>query len=124
MIMKNFAYSFLFSALTLGFFACDSDDGESSTPAKKMGSLTLHVQNFIINDTLEEPFELNKDYISPAGDTFNVSAIKYFISDVRLMSDDTMYMVPDSYYLIDGAQRMITLENVPEGKYTGIYFAL
>ncbi len=120
-IMKKISYLLL--ALSLGMFSCDNDDDMGtggSTDNKGYGDVTLHIQNFID----DEAFALGTDYIVASGDTINVTTLKYFVSNVELISEDTTYMVPESYYLVDGAEKMVTIEDVPAGTYTGIKFAL
>ncbi len=68
-------------------------------------------------------------YINSSGETFTVSALKYFISNISLKkSDGTEYTVPQdsSYFYIDeadAASQRITI-NVPEGEYASLTFTL
>lgn len=68
-------------------------------------------------------------YTNAAGDTFSVSLLQYFVSNIRLKKEDgSEYLVPQdsSYFLIrenDRDTRFAKL-NLPEGDYTSLSFIL
>lgn len=68
-------------------------------------------------------------YTNAAGDSFSVSLLQYFISNIRLIKEDgSEYMVPQdsSYFLIRENDRdtRFARVNVPEGDYTSLSFVL
>ena len=64
------------------------------------------------------------------GEPFNVTLFQYYVSNIHLVkSDGSEYVVPqnESYFLIREHKpetQTITLNNVPEGKYTAMRFTI
>ena len=67
-------------------------------------------------------------YATPAGETFTVSTLEYYVSNIKLTrSDGTVYAAPSSYFLVDQskpASQHLALTGVPAGTYTGVSFVL
>ena len=67
-------------------------------------------------------------YRNEAGDTFSVTAYKYYISNIRLWrADSTYFAEPESYHLINeqlSSSKSFTIHEVPVGNYTGISFLI
>jgi hypothetical protein len=67
-------------------------------------------------------------YTTPGGESFTVSTLRYYISNIKLLkSDGSSYAAPNSYFLIDAAKpssTSFTLANVPVGDYTGASFLI
>lgn len=69
-------------------------------------------------------------YKNAAGESFTVTKFKYYVSNIRLLKEDSSdYVVPQnsSYFLIEEdkpASQTITLNNVPAGKYIGLTFLI
>ncbi|AXY74200.1 hypothetical protein D3H65_09540 [Paraflavitalea soli] len=68
-------------------------------------------------------------YTNAAGDTFSVSLLQYFVSNIQLTTaNGTAYVVPQdsSYFLIKEGdpQARFARVNVPEGEYTSLSFVL
>jgi len=105
----------LFSLLT----ACKDDD---NTVAQ--ADLTLQFQH-LVNAA---PLRLHTTYTSPAGDTYQVHDLKYYISNVKLLkaNGDVLYVEPESYHLISAAdgKTSFTLHNVPVGTYDKLEFSV
>ncbi len=69
-----------------------------------------------------------KNYINENGDTFNVSAYKYYISNISLFTENNIeYKENESYHLInesDKNSKTFTIQNLPETAYTKIKFMI
>jgi len=67
-------------------------------------------------------------YTTAGGETFTVSTLRYYISNIKLLKNDgSSYAAPSSYFLIDVAKPSsanFTLGNVPVGDYTGASFVI
>jgi hypothetical protein len=116
------------TALALVCFcgACKKNDSSDIQPGDT-GSIELEFDNVVGTDDLT----LNdKTYTNGSGETYTVSSLRYFISNVKLKADNgTEYVVPaeDSYYLIneqDESTHVIELENVPAANYTSFTFSV
>lgn len=117
--------SFLYSILLLCllFASCDEDEplvqGET-------GSLTIEFDNRVG----EENLELNAEYINSSGETFRVSKLNYYISNILLKTNDGKeFVVPQdsSYFLImeeEAESQEVVLENIPAGDYNQIAFTI
>lgn len=94
------------------------------TPAPTIGSLKILFEHVV--DTTD--FELNKKYINPKLDTFTVTKLKYYISNIVITkNDNSTYAEPNSYHLIDCADlntAVLTLPNIPIASYKSISFIL
>ena len=75
-----------------------SCDDEDSVPQGE-GQLTIEFDNHVG----EEDLELNQDYTNTNGETFQLSKLNYYISNIKLKTNDGKeYIVPQdsSYFLI------------------------
>ena len=67
-------------------------------------------------------------YATAAGETFTVSTLEYYVTNLKLTkSDGTVYAAPNSYFLVDQskpATQRLALTGVPAGTYTGLSFVL
>ncbi|SFQ54078.1 MbnP family protein [Hymenobacter arizonensis] len=103
-------------------------------PESGAGELVVSMDNGVsttstTNGTSFSPLVLNATtYKNANGDDFTVSTFKYYISNVRLLkADNSTYLVPDSYFLVDQsapASQKLKLTAVPAGEYTGISFTV
>jgi len=95
-------------------------------PANTGTSLQLNINN-VANG---KPLILGAtgSYTTANSDTFSVSLLKYYISNVSLTnSAGQTVTVPESYFLIDQSDslsRFITLQNIPVNDYTAISFMI
>jgi hypothetical protein len=67
-------------------------------------------------------------YTNQAGNTFNVSMYKYYITNIKITkTDNTVWTESNSYHLVDhsdAASTLVTLSNVPFGNYKSIEFMI
>jgi hypothetical protein len=116
-------------AISFCLFSCSDDSPEKDAT----GSLSIEFDNVVGEDDLA----LNtagEPYTNAAGESYKVTALKYYISNIRLRrNDDFVYedevAVDGSkgYYLIDesiAASRHLTIENVPPGDYVEMTFTI
>ena len=116
-------FSILFAATIL--FSCDTSQPGVDPNAK--GSITIEFDNVAGSQDLV----LNTGtYKNATGESFSVSKLNYFISNIQLLkSDGSTYVVPkdSSYFLITESQaesQQVKLNNVPVGNYTGLQFTV
>ena len=67
-------------------------------------------------------------YATSGGETFTLTTLKYYLSNVRLTKNDgTTYAAPNVYHLVDAAKPStlaFTVSDVPAGDYTGLSFVV
>jgi hypothetical protein len=112
--------------------SCKKDKNEDPiTPTPKpveKGTVTIdltHKWGF----SNETDFVLGTDLIHPMKhDTLNFTKLKYYISNVKLKkADGTWFTQTESYHLVDLSDvnsLAITLNDVPVGDYTDVYFTM
>ncbi len=111
----------LFSAIFAT--SCKKDDDPTYNPNVK-ADLTVEFDNVVGSSDLA----LNTgSYTNAAGETFNVTKLKYYVSNfVLTRTDGTVYTVPqdDSYFLVDESDESThePLLSIPEGEYATISF--
>jgi hypothetical protein len=75
-----------------------------------------------------QPLMLNtKEYTNAAGETFNVTTHKYFVSNFALLKEgsSTPTILEPTYFLVDAAEpRTLSIARIPEGTYTKISFMI
>lgn len=126
---RGFLILAAFSA-TLFLFSCRSKE-DPITPAQGNGNMKIEFTNVVGNEamTLYDGINLtNKWYRNAAGDSFQISVYKYYVSNVQLHSaDGKTYTEPESYHLIsqdDANSRKFVLSDVPAGNYTSISYMI
>lgn len=111
----------LFAVATL-LTCCDENDvlpGET-------GSLRIEFDNYAGDQNLE----FDKDYVNASGETFRVTKLNYYISNIRLRTmSGGEYVVPQdsSYFLVMEDQpetQSITLRGIPADDYNAITFII
>lgn len=122
-------YSILFLSSVLLISSCKKDD---SSPAPEWASNDKN--NLVLefdNVAGDQDLTLNTvQYTNASGEKFNVTKLKYYISNISLKNQDgTTYTVPQdqSYFLIDESVSeggMITLSNIPAGNYTSVSYTI
>lgn len=123
MQLNNTSFIYLLSILSVFFVGCDNDDAVN--PNEK-GSLKIEFDN----RSGEEDLELDVDYTNSSGETFRISKLNYYISNIRLRTTSgTEFIVPQdsSYFLVmeDQAEsQVITLYNIPAGDYNEVTFMI
>lgn len=118
--MKN--YIFVFVALWC-LFACKKKSTNDIRSGDK-GTIIIEFDNVVGSTDVE----LNSaTYTNGSGEDFNISALDYFVSNIRLKKvDGSEYVVPkDSSYFLIKEEEVGTHEielNIPAGDYNGISF--
>jgi hypothetical protein len=108
--------------LSVALIACDDNDPFP----EGNGELIIEFDNRVGEDDLE----LLKDYVNAEGETFQLTKLNYYISNISLRTDDgDEFVVPQdsSYFLImeeDQASQHIHLRNIPSGNYNQISFTI
>jgi hypothetical protein len=106
----------------LALSACTDHDVEST----KKGTVRVEFDNSVGEDDLE----LNKDYVNSSNETFRLTTLNYYISNIRLRTTTgSEYVVPqdNSYFLIrenNFDSQEIELNEVPAGDYNEITFTI
>jgi hypothetical protein len=117
----------MLSVAAITFTSCkdDKDDTSNSGPAQP-GTVTLDLTNVAGTVNVDETGATS--YTNSSGESFTVTKLKYYISNVRLLNaDSVVYSLPDGYFLVDEsnqASTKLSLPNVPGGAYTSIKFTL
>jgi hypothetical protein len=117
--MKKFNYIFItfFLSLSIIIYSCKKQK-DVSIPVPQSGTLKLRLQSEINGSKVI----LNTvKYLNANQDTFTVSRLKYYISNITLKSSIGSYHIPESYYLIDVSvsnDTIISIPNIPLGNYT------
>ncbi len=144
MRFSNFPSLALFGAgLLLTASACNKDDDELATPAGSLGAFEVEFDNVIGEGAELRQLELNVQgdtdygYTSPMGQDFNVTYLRYFVSDLLLKGAEGTadYQVPmrtsvdlaEGFFLIreeDAASQLVRLDSVPTGRYNGLSFTV
>ena len=113
-------------AFGLVVFSCKKEEAPEPepVPVTETGSMQLEFENTV--DGL--PINFTDKYLHPKGDTFTISKFNYYISNVVLTkTDNSIFVVPNSYYLVQAGQagsNLITLGNVPAAGYKSIQLML
>jgi hypothetical protein len=125
--MKSIMRSCLCIAALILVNACASDD------EKQTGSIDIEFDNVVGTEDLVLNTD-NEPYTNAAGETYKVTALKYYISNIKLMTaEGKVYTDPVSsdgskgYYLVDESDvdsQVITLEGLPADDYTDMEFTV
>lgn len=110
--------------LSISFVSCKDDDDDHGTHVSGSGTVTLDLTNVAGTVNVDESGATS--YTNSSGESFTVSKLKYYISNVRLYNVDSLvYTMPESYFLADESVQSSTklaIPNVPAGSYTKIKF--
>ncbi len=114
--------SLLLASSAAVFVGCKKD---SDPPVITPGEVDLQFTNVVGT----KPLALDgTTYATPAGETFTVSTLEYYVTNIKLTkSDGSVYAAPNSYFLVDQskpASQHLALAGVPAGTYTGLSFVL
>ncbi|MBN8786407.1 MAG: hypothetical protein J0I84_04905 [Terrimonas sp.] len=119
--MKHILYTAIISLLI--FSSCKKDNTNEYNSNNK-GELSIEFDNIVGGENLA----LNTgSYTNSSGETYKITTLKYFISNISLgKADGTTYTVPqnDSYFLIEEGNEdadHASIE-VPEGEYKTLTF--
>jgi hypothetical protein len=117
----KFSY-LIFIVLLFSLMSCDDNDA----PPQGVGQLTIEFDNRVG----EENLELNKNYTNSNGETFQLSKLNYYISNIKLTtSDGKVFSIPQdsSYFLVmedDEESQEVVLKDIPAGDYNQISFII
>lgn len=118
--MKKTTLNFVLGCLAVfTFSACSDDDVQQAS-----GTVAVDFLHVVGTEQLQLD---EKTYTSPAGDTYAVSSLKYYISNVKLIGQDGQmaYIEPHSYHLIaQGGKTAFELAEVPAGVYTRLELSI
>lgn len=114
-----------FMALSVVFFvSCETEEKTPVPTPGTPGTVKLGMTNVAGNVNLDGTGATS--YINSSGESFTVSAFKFYVSNVRLYNGGTLvYTMPESYFLVDEAAQASTqlhLLDVPAGSYTSVRF--
>ncbi|MDB5234774.1 MAG: hypothetical protein JWR44_1767 [Hymenobacter sp.] len=128
--MKSFSISAIAGVLSLAALSLVGCKKDVELP-RTTGTVDVHMDNGVTMPSPTGPkfgsLVLGSGaYKNANGDDFTVSTFRYYISNVKLLkADNSAYLVPDSYYLIDHTKpttQDLKFGAVPVGDYTGISF--
>jgi hypothetical protein len=98
---------------------------EATAPATA-GSLKILFEAMVGTDDLV--LGATPTYTNQAGNTFNVTMYRYYISNIKITKmDNSIWTEPNSYHLVDhsdSTSTLITIPNVPFGNYKAIEFMI
>ena len=118
--------SLLLASSAAVFVGCKKDsDPAVAPPVITPGEVDLQFTNVVGT----KPLALDgTTYATPAGETFTVSTLEYYVTNIKLTKNDgSVYAAPNSYFLVDQskpASQHLALAGVPAGTYTGLSFVL
>ena len=122
--MKNrpFCAYLLFLFATASLLAgCKKDTSSQPT----VGTVSFEMENVVGAKSLALD---GTAYSTPSGETFTVSTLEYYVSNIKFSkADGTTYAAPGEYHLINAAKpssTSFTISNVPTGDYTGVSFVV
>ena len=116
----------LFAAASALVGGCKKDaDSEPATGTASLGTVSFEMGNKVGTKALALD---GTAYATAAGETFTVSTLKYYISNIKLTkTDGSTYAAPGEYHLVDAAKpssSSFTIRNVPTGDYSGVSFVV
>lgn len=106
--------------------SCKKENPEPDYNLHNLAPLSVEFDNIVGGEKL---YLGTANYVNASGETYNISMLKYYISNIRVYkADGKEYIVPQdsSYFLIDESDRdtRFAKVNVPEGDYTRLVFTL
>src|SRR5687768_8309631 len=138
--MKQFSsfssvLTLLFAAFFLTFTSCGKDDDDvvcDNCPGNDMiypDSLAGELKVAFVHSIDQTPLVLStQQYQNPASQTYNITKLKYYISNVKLINSQTgkTFSEPNSYHLIDPSVQKTTFnfKGVPVKGYDRIQFSV
>ena len=124
--MQNRFFAALLCALLFALAACDKTAVTPEADPTQQATLVLKFDNLVGTEILQRGIEYTNTL---SGESFKVTDLRYFISNIKLQkADGSEYVIPqdDSYFLVDdavAASKNLSLQ-VPEGDYTGVSFMI
>lgn len=120
---------FMTLALLIGFVSCKKDKKDPEPEPEPTPVATTNTIKILFEHNVDTiPLVLNQNYRSPNLDTFKVSILKYYISNVVITkNDNSTFVEPNSYHLIDASNlssTSISIPGLPFTSYKGLSFTL
>ncbi len=115
---------FTISILAILFSACRTKDKTTITPVVETNKVKIELFNMVGNSTLNMG---NQWYLNEHNDSFKVSTFKYYISNIKLNSSNSVYSETYSYHLVkqdDLTTTSFDMSSVPYGSYNSITFTI
>lgn len=120
----NFLKSLLVIILFVAINSCKKDAKEPSAvteePKNESGNLQIFLDNMVGNESLS----FGKNFVNYNGDTFKVSKLNYYVSNIVLIkSDNSTFSEENSYHLIkhsNSETSSFTIKGLPAGSYKSI----
>ena len=128
--MKHTYKLLIIAIMAITFSNCKKDKAKDPEPVPPTelattGSLKIYFEAMVGDSAL---IFNTKTYTNQAGNTFNVTLYKYYISNVKITKmDNSVWSESNSYHLVDhsdNASALITIPNVPFGNYKAIEFTI
>lgn len=111
--------------ITSGIFlwaGCKKEEEDLATS----GTVSFEITNIAGNKNVDTTAATS--YINSLGESFAITRLKYYISNVQLMKDDAvLYTMPESYFLVDESRQastVLSIPKVPNGSYNKIKFLI
>lgn len=127
--MKNLFKIATITLITLTLTNCKKDSVAEPEPLPEAPANTNNLKIYFeaMVDTNALVFS-TQTYTNQAGNTFNVTLYKYYISNIKITKiDNSVWAEPNSYHLVDhadAASTLVTIPNVPFGNYKSIEFMI
>jgi hypothetical protein len=125
MKLQHLAF-YTFLALAFSVVACKKTEENPAVDPNSKGNLTVEFDNVAGNEDLS----LNKEYTNAKGETFRITKLCYYVSNLKLKKADGseyVYNPDSSYFLVkedEITSQQVLLQNVPQGDYTGLTFTI
>jgi hypothetical protein len=130
--MKNLFIIASIAVLSTSIFSCKKKASDDPAPVAETGSARIEFEHGVGKDANGDLVPLKMDgtttYTNNVSETFTVTTLKYFVSNVVFKkADGSSYAVPESYYFVDAsnaASTLLTIANIPAGDYTSVEYLL
>ncbi|MAC95237.1 MAG: hypothetical protein CMC96_07030 [Flavobacteriales bacterium] len=129
--ISRYFYLMAVTILASTFVACEKDEDDPIIETRIVEkdptryAATIHF-NEVANDIEVELNSPNKPYINAKGQAFNITRLRYLVSDITFHKADGNSFTIDEYHLVDISQaetQTFTPETkVPAGEYTSVSF--
>jgi hypothetical protein len=128
--MKKIVILFVVVIIALTSTNCKKDkvtepEPTPNSPVATTGNLKIYFEAMVGDSALVLS---TSTYTNQAADTFNVTVLKYYISNIKITkSDNSVFIEPNSYHLIDHSDEAtltVNIANVPYGSYKAIEFMI
>ena len=124
--MKIFLYATLVVASIISVASCKKTANENPAPIST-GQFRVEFEH-VVGANMLEFNTANTQYTNNVSETFNVTMLKYYVSNVVLTkSDNIEYTLPNSYNLVNASSpetAVLSFNNIPLGNYKSIKFLL